>query len=115
MTSKEIVDEIQGIKWLIDEGPAHVKLTEAQTRLTQLKDAIPIAIDDAIRCFWSEVRKEAETHCDRRVELLGPIETCDDAAMRKNLLDGWSAWLLSKHVVDNRRAAILSPKEAHDE
>lgn len=39
-TVREALDEIQKIKWLIDEGPAHVKLTEAQDRLTKLKAAL---------------------------------------------------------------------------
>lgn len=51
-TARKTIDEIQEIKWLIDEGSAHIKLTEAQTRLTALKEALaalPTIAPDAIR------------------------------------------------------------------
>lgn len=48
-TVREAIDEIQNIKWLIDEGPAHVKLTEAQVRLTELKAALSAIDPKAIR------------------------------------------------------------------
>lgn len=64
------------------------------------------AIDpEAIRReFWDELHAEAETQYDRRLELLGPIETLDDAAFRKTLADGWSAWLLARRIIENRKA-----------
>jgi len=112
-TVREAIDEIQNIKWIIDEGPAHVKLTEAQDRLTKLKASLSAIDSDAIRRkFWDELHAEAETQYDRRLELLGPIETLDDAAFRKTLGDGWSAWLLAKKIIENRRAAILSAEPA---
>ena len=40
---KDLINEIQEIKWLIDEGPAHVKFTEAQTRLTKIKEVLSTA------------------------------------------------------------------------
>jgi len=67
------------------------------------------------REFWDELHAEAETQYDRRLELLGPIETLDDAAFRKTLGDGWSAWLLAKKIIENRRAAILSAEPAQDD
>ena len=55
MTNKQIVDEIQGIIWTIDEGPAHVKLTEAITRLVKVKDYFESLADEPARekdgCF----------------------------------------------------------------
>ena len=57
--------------------------------------------------FWEELHEEAEKQYDRRLELLGPIETADDAAFRKTLHDGWSAWLMAKRIVYNRRLSTL--------
>ena len=51
------MEEIQNIKWLIDEGPAHVKLTEAQTQLTKLKTTLSAIDPEAIR---REVLAKAE-------------------------------------------------------
>lgn len=104
-TVREAIDEIQKIKWLIDEGPAHEKLTEAQTRLTALKAALSAIDTKAIRReFWNELHAMASVQYDRRLELLGPIETLDDAAFRKTLGDGWSAWLLARRIIENRKA-----------
>ncbi len=49
MGIEALIKEVQEIKWLIDEGPAHVKLTEAQTRLTDLKAALATIDPEAIR------------------------------------------------------------------
>lgn len=62
--------------------------------------------DRAMEKFWHELHEEAENQYDRRVELLGPVETAEDASYRKTLYDGWSAWLLAKRIVINRHAAI---------
>ena len=67
------------------------------------------------REFWDELHAEAEMQYDRRLNLLGPIETLDDAAFRKTLGDGWSAWLLAKKIIENRRSAILSAEPAQDD
>lgn len=40
---EELCDEIQHIKDLIEKGGAHEKLTEAQCRLSSLKDRINVA------------------------------------------------------------------------
>lgn len=56
------------------------------------------------REFWDDLHTEAKTQYDRRLELLDPIETLDDAAFRKTLADGWSAWLLAKRIIENRKA-----------
>lgn len=55
---REAIDEIQAIKWLIDEGPAHVKLTEAQVRLADLKDSLA-AIDTLAIPAASDARELA--------------------------------------------------------
>ena len=65
------------------------------------------AISEAVELFWKELHEEAEKQYDRRLELLGPIETPDDAAFRKTLHDGWSAWLLAKRIVTNRHVSTL--------
>lgn len=70
-----------------------------------------ITPEQALGEFWAELHAEAEVQFDRRVELLGPIETADDAAFRKALSDGWSAWLLAKKIIDNRHNAILADKQ----
>ena len=62
--------------------------------------------DRAAEKFWHELHEEAENQYDRRVELLGPVETAEDASYRKTLYDGWSAWLLAKRIVINRHAEI---------
>ena len=62
--------------------------------------------DRAVEKFWRELHAEAENQYDRRVELLGPVETAEDASYRKTLHDGWSSWLLAKRLVINRRDAI---------
>lgn len=62
--------------------------------------------DMAVEKFWYELHEEADNQYDRRVELLGPVETAEDASYRKTLYDGWSAWLLAKRIVINRHAAI---------
>ena len=49
-TIRETIDEIQEIKWLIDDGPAHPKLTEAQTRLTNIKSTLST--------YGDEIRRE---------------------------------------------------------
>ena len=69
--------------------------------LAALSDIDPDAIR---REFWDELHAEAETQYDRRLELLGPIETLDDAAFRKTLADGWSAWLLARRKIEYRKA-----------
>ena len=56
------------------------------------------------REFWNELHAMASVQYDRRLELLGPIETLDDAAFRKTLGDGWSAWLLARRIIENRKA-----------
>lgn len=56
-TIKEAIDEIQKIKWLIDEGPAHVKLTDAQTRLSELKVDLSTIEEDLVRSD-EQVRKQ---------------------------------------------------------
>jgi len=61
--------------------------------------------------YWEAIHAEAESIIDRRVETLGSIECADDANHRKDMLDGWSAWLLAKRVVDNRRAAIAESEQ----
>lgn len=43
-TILKALDELQNIVWVIEEGPAHVKLTEAVTRLVALKDTIATII-----------------------------------------------------------------------
>jgi hypothetical protein len=48
-TIYEVLGEIQQLKWLIDEGPAHEKLTESQSRLTALKDTLSTIEPDEIR------------------------------------------------------------------
>lgn len=60
---------------------------------------------DDVESFWNKLHQESEKQYDKRLELLGPIETEDDAAFRKTLHDGWSAWLLAKRIVLNKIAA----------
>lgn len=115
-TMHEAVDAIQRIKWLIDEGPAHEKLTEAQVRLTNLKTILSSINPEAIRTeavlsFWKELQFEAGAICDERERLLGPIKTSDDAAFRKTLGDGWSAWLLARHIINDRHIKIEGQAE----
>ena len=73
------------------------------------------ALREAVELFWKELHEEAEKQYDRCLELLGPIETSDDAAFRKTLHDGWSAWLLAKRIVANRRATILADEPNKEE
>lgn len=108
----ELTEEIQKIKWLIDEGPAHVKLTEAQTKLTELKVFVS-TYDDAIRReFWNELYAEAEVQFDCRHDTFRPVDTYEKSMIVKTLNDGWSAWLLAKKIIDNRRAAIIGREDA---
>lgn len=75
--------------------------------------AIITARDARVRAeYWKEILLESEKIIDQRVALFGPVETFEAANQRKDMLDGWSAWLLAKHVIDNRSAAILADKEA---
>ena len=96
----DTVREIQDIELDLLSGKVTVELL----------DEYSIAIR---REFWDELRAEAETQYDRRLELLGPIETLDDAAFRKTLGDGWSAWLLAKKIIDNRRESEAKASEAN--
>ena len=110
---REALNELQGLIHHIERTTGH----EYDSRKLHAALAALSTIDpEAIRReFWDELRAEAETQYDRRLELLGPIETLDDAAFRKTLGDGWSAWLLAKKIIENRRSAILSAEPAQDE
>lgn len=100
-----------GWQW-IECGKCHVATSQRASLMEDCKPLLAEAwnarssIDsEAIRRkFWDELRSEAETQYDRRLELLGPIETLDDATFRKTLGDGWSAWLLAKRIIENRKA-----------
>jgi len=62
-TIRETIDEIQEIKWLIDDGPAHPKLTEAQTRLTNIKSTLSTYADEIRReCADKATAWLAELH-----------------------------------------------------
>jgi len=109
---REAVDEIQRIKWLIDEGPAHKKLTEAQTRLTNLKATISAIDSEAIRReFWDELHAEAEAQYDHRHDVLRPVKTYAQSMIVHTMDDGWSAWLLAKKIIDDRREAEAEKRE----
>ncbi len=102
---REAVDEIQRIKWLIDEGPAHKKLTEAQTRLTNLKATISAIDSEAIRReFWDELHAEAEAQYDHRHDVLRPVKTYAQSMIVHTMDDGWSALLLARRSIENRKA-----------
>jgi len=107
---REALNELQGLIHHIERTTGH----EYDSRKLHAAFKALSTIDpDAIRReFWDELHAEAETQYDRRLELLGPIETLDDAAFRKTLGDGWSAWLLAKKIIENRRASILSAEPA---
>lgn len=111
-TVREALNELQGLIHHIERTTGH----EYDSRKLHAALAALSAIDpEAIkRKFWDELHAEAEVQYDRRLNLLGPIETLDDAAFRKTLGDGWSAWLLAKRIIENRRAAILSTEPAQD-
>jgi len=102
---REALNELQGLIHHIERTTGH----EYDSRKLHAAFKALSTIDpDAIRReFWDELHAEAETQYDRRLELLGPIETLDDAAFRKTLGDGWSAWLLAKKIIENRRAVAL--------
>ena len=92
-----------------DEPKLHTDM-DTPRRYYYSQEQLDKAMAEALREFWTELHAEAEVQFDRRKELLGPIETADDAAFRKMLRDGWSAWMLAKKIVENRHDAILADK-----
>jgi len=109
-----VLEDIQEIKWLIDEGPAHAKLTEAQVRLTELKAAISAIDPEAIR---AEARAEALREAAERANqwLVEQTSTIDPAIASTN----GGKWLLRLREKQQAslRAAILAdePKEREAE
>lgn len=138
MDVDKVVSDTQETKQLIDEGPAHVKLTEAQVRLTELKDAIPAIDPDAIR---AEALREERGRCEDIVCALWPnkdairfailaggpeereAEPCSECAERKGAPPcefcgppAWEAYrdggevesMIREAAADRVRAALLS-------
>jgi len=61
--------------------------------------------DEAIRReFWNELHSEAEAQYDHRHDVLRPVKTYAQSMIVHTMDDGWSAWLLARRIIENRKA-----------
>ena len=103
-------------EWHTRNGKARrLSLHDLHELSTAIAESLKAVEVEAISVFWDALHDEADAQYDRRLELLGPIITADDAAFRKTLRDGWSSWILAKKIIDNRRDAILADTQAEPE
>ena len=59
---------------------------------------------ESIAAFWQDLKETAEEILDNRLALMSPVTTYAKANTRTDITNGWSAWLLAKHLINGRIA-----------